>query len=114
MAVREQIDFIALKQRVSIERVAQFLNLQMRRSGPSFHGPCPHCKTGGDRALVVTPNKGVFYCFSAKGGGDQLALMAHIRDCGVRQAAEELVSRFGNSVPVTISSRNRRSRNSSP
>jgi DNA primase len=96
----EQIDFSALKQRVSIEQAIRFLGLDMRRSGSALRGPCPACGTGGHRALVVTPSKQVFYCFPARQGGDQLALVAHIKGCGVRQAAEQLVARFGNSIPI--------------
>jgi CHC2-type zinc finger protein len=102
----DQIDFQDLKSRVSIEQVTQFLGLQLKRSGPALRGPCPACRAGGDRALVITPEKKVFYCFSAKKGGDQLALAAHIKGCSVRQAAEELVSRYGNGEPGSTSSRN--------
>jgi hypothetical protein len=41
--------------------------------------PCPVCKTGGERAIVITPDKFVFYCFSAKVGGDAIALVSHIK-----------------------------------
>jgi hypothetical protein len=99
------IDFAELKTRVSIEQVVQFLGLKMTRSGPAFRGECPTCRSGGPRALVVTPSKGVFFCFAAKKGGDQLALAAHVRNTGVRQAAEELVSAFG-TVPSNTSSGN--------
>lgn len=96
MTTTVQIDFAELKSRISISQAVQFLRLDLKQSGPAFRGPCPTCKAGGPRALVVTPSKQVFYCFSARKGGDQLTLVAHIRDCGVRQAAEELVSAFGN------------------
>ena len=37
---------------------------------------------------MITPEKGVFYCFSDQTGGDQLQLVAHIRQCGVKDAAQ--------------------------
>src|ERR1700737_200624 len=99
MPMSDQIDFATLKQHVSIEQAMHMLGLHMKRSGPSFRGPCPTCRSGGERALVVTPSKSAFYCFAAKQGGDQLALVAHVRGVKVRQAAEELVSHFGNAMP---------------
>jgi hypothetical protein len=41
---------------------------------------CPACKSDS-RGIVITPAKNLFYCFSAKEGGDQIALAAHVRDC---------------------------------
>src|SRR5579862_5621579 len=45
---------------------------------------------GGDRALVVTPAKSLFYCFAGKTGGDQLALVAHLKDMTTNEAANWL------------------------
>ena len=65
------IDFGELKQRVSIERVAEMLGAKLTKSGARLRGPCPLCKAGGDRAFVVTPAKRLYYCFGACGkGGD--------------------------------------------
>ena len=48
--------------------------------------------------MVVTPDKGLFYCFAAKVGGDQIALAAHIKGLKTSEAATFL---SGNStVPV--------------
>jgi hypothetical protein len=46
------------------------------------------CKSGGDRALIVTKSKGLFYCFAARKGGDAIALAAKIRGCGQNEAAQ--------------------------
>jgi hypothetical protein len=45
--------------------------------------------------LVVTPEKGLFYCFAAKTGGDQIALAAHIKGLKTSEAASFLT---GNST----------------
>jgi transposase len=63
--------------------------------GSQYRGGCPACQTGGDRALVVTPAKGLFYCFAKKSGGDLIALTAHIRGIPVKDAADELNRAFG-------------------
>jgi DNA primase len=94
------IDFGALKERVSMEQAMQLLGLQLRPHGHQLRGPCPVCRTGGDRALVVTPGKQLFYCFAGKIGGDQIALVAHLRACKTQEAAAFL---DGNStVPSTV------------
>lgn len=93
------VDFAKLKERVKIEDAAQFLGLRMTRSGEALRGPCPACKSSGDRALVVTPGKGVFYCFASRKGGDAISLVAHIRDIPVRDAGQALAQGFG-TVPV--------------
>jgi DNA primase len=89
------VDFAELKTRVSIEQALQMLGLNLVPHGSQHRGPCPVCKSGGARALVVTPAKDLFYCFAAKIGGDVIALTAHIRGTTVKDAAEELNRAFG-------------------
>ena len=89
------IDFAELKTRVSIEQAAQMLGLTLTPHGSQYRSPCPVCKTGGDRALIITPAKGLFYCFAKKIGGDAIALTAHIRGTSVKEAADELSRAFG-------------------
>jgi CHC2 zinc finger len=88
-----------LKQRVPIERVVQLLNLTMRPHGEALRGPCPACKQGGERALVATTGKNLFYCFGAKVGGDAIALAAHIRGVKAAEAARFIAEGTG-TAPV--------------
>jgi CHC2 zinc finger len=81
------IDFAAVKAAHSIEDAAQRLGLKLSKSGAQFRAPCPACNSGGDRALVITPAKNLFYCFVQEKGGDQIQLVAHVRGCEVQQAA---------------------------
>ena len=54
------------------------------------------CKEGGDRALVVTPSKGLFYCFGkCHKGGDAITLAAAVRGSSLREAAEFLAAKAG-------------------
>ena len=55
------IEFIELKQRVSIERAAEMLGIKLKASGAQLRGACPVCKEGGERAFVITPGKGLYY-----------------------------------------------------
>ena len=89
------VDFAELKTRVSIEQAMQMLGLKLVMHGSQYRGACPACQTGGDRALVVTPAKGLFYCFAKKSGGDAIALTAHIRGIPVKDAADQLDRAFG-------------------
>lgn len=92
------IDFQELKERVSFADAIQLLDLDLKRHGHQWRGPCPTCQTGGDRALVITDAKG-FFCFASKVGGDQISLAAHVLDLSVKDAALELARR--GTVPVT-------------
>ena len=106
------IDFGELKQRVSIERAAEMLGIKLTKSGPQLRGPCPICKAGGDRAFVVTPTKGLYYCFGACGkGGDAITMAANVRNCSLREAAEFLAGKDGTH---SSSAKGDGSRNDSP
>ncbi len=97
------VDFNELKERVSFGQTIDLLGIQMKKSGAQWRGACPACKKGGDRALVVTDSK-AFFCFSAHKGGDQIALVAHVRNCSVKEAAQFLSEGTASSetVPPTV------------
>jgi hypothetical protein len=90
----EHIDFQAIKDRVTITQAVEYLGLQMKRERDAYRSACPACKSGDDRQLVVTPAKSAYYCFSQKRGGDQIALVAHVRGCSQRAAAKMLQDHF--------------------
>jgi hypothetical protein len=94
------IDFAELKSRITIMQAAQMLALTLKASGAQHRGPCPVCDTGGDRALVITPERGLFYCFPAKIGGDLIKLVAHVKACSQNEAAQLVESQFGGTVPA--------------
>jgi DNA primase len=84
------LNFEEIKAANPISEVAERLGLNMNKSGASLRGKCPVCESGGDRNLVITPDKGVYYCFSQGKGGDALQLVAHVKGIGVKQAGEWL------------------------
>jgi CHC2 zinc finger len=92
------IDFAELKSRTTVMQTAQMLALTLKPSGNQQRGPCPVCNTGGDRALVITPERGLFYCFPAKTGGDLIKLVAHIKGCSQNEAAQLIQSHVGGTV----------------
>lgn len=99
------VDFAELKARTTMADAVAKLGLTIAQKGNQWRGACSNCKTGGDRALVITEGKG-FYCFSAKKGGDQIALIAHVRGVSVKEAAQLLAGTVpvppkAGTVPVT-------------
>ncbi|RED13910.1 CHC2 zinc finger domain-containing protein [Pontivivens insulae] len=83
------IDFEAVKADNPIEQVAERLGLELKRAGNALRGPCPS-GGGGERALVITPVKGVWYSFALQKGGDVLALVQLVNECTLKDAAQFL------------------------
>ena len=90
------IDFEEVKRNTPITKAITLLQLDMREKGSQLRGACPACG-GNDRTLVITPAKEAYYCFAAKKGGDVIALAAHVREIGMKDAAILLA---GGTVPV--------------
>ena len=87
------VDFAALKAAMTIEQAAQHLGLKLNPEGDKFRALCPACKTEDRRAVVITPSKGLFYCFTAAEGGDLIRLAAHCRQEPIKDAAKFLWNR---------------------
>jgi DNA primase len=83
-------NFDEIKAANAISEVAERLGLNMNKSGASLRGKCPACESGGNRNLVVTPGKEVYFCFSEGKGGDVLQLISHVKGIGVKDAAQWL------------------------
>lgn len=84
------LNFEEIKASNPIGEVGERLGLHMTPSAKSLRGKCPVCESSGDRNLVITPDKGVYFCFTDGKGGDVLQLVVHIKGVGVKQAAEWL------------------------
>jgi len=82
------LDFAKIKEDHPIEGMIERLGLQLKTNGKQMRGKCPVCEGSGDRNLVITPEKNVYYCFADQKGGDVIALVAHINGCGVKEAAQ--------------------------
>ncbi len=89
------IDFAELKSRVSIEDVAALLDIPLKKHGEQLRGCCPIHNGSNDRQFVITPAKGVWYCFGdCSIGGDMIDLMAKVRRVSLRTAAAEIHQAF--------------------
>lgn len=89
------VDYAELKQSVSIEQVADWLGLEVKKHGEQLRGPCP-LHGGGDRALVITPSKQLFYCFAKEcmRGGDLIELVAKVQKISSRDAGLAIQAAF--------------------
>lgn len=79
-------NFEEIKASNPISEVVEKLGLNLNKSGASLRGKCPVCESTGDRNLVITPDKNLYFCFSEKKGGDTLQLIAHV--LGMKNAKE--------------------------
>jgi DNA primase len=94
------IDFKSLKESVGIEEVARgFLHLNITEDEEdTLRAVCPSCESSDPRAIIITPSKGLFYCFKAKKGGDLITLVSHCHGISPRDSGEELAKVYmGNS-----------------
>lgn len=89
------VDFKELKASVTMEQVVQMLGLNLTKQGGQLRGKCPIHNGGNDREFVVTPSKGLFYCFGPCGGGDLITLVAKVRGLSAKEAAGLIAAHFG-------------------
>jgi DNA primase len=89
------LDFEEIKKTNPIDRVAERLGLKLTKRGSQLRGVCPSGE-GGDRALVITPEKGAWYSFAKQTGGDVIALVSFVRGISPKEAAQFLA---GNTEP---------------
>jgi DNA primase len=100
------VDFKEIRNQVSIEDALGFLGItNLARQGDALVGPCPVHGGSNPRSFRVDANKNVWFCFSGcRKGGNQLDLVAAVRDISIREAAlllkHELVEPRGGSPPA--------------
>jgi DNA primase len=97
------MDFAELKAKVSITDVLSILNIDLQRvkqHGDQLRGTCPIHGGDNPRGFVITPGKGLWFCFSGCGGGDVIALVAKVRQLSIKDAAEWIAR--AEQLPVTV------------
>ena len=80
------LDFKAIAAKHNIAQVAH-AHLKLTPENGQYRAACPACNERGSRDIVITPSKGLWYCFVAKRGGDVIGLLAHIKQIPMREAA---------------------------
>ncbi len=80
-----------LKREVSVERIVQAKEIELRRHGDNLVGRCPFHE---DRtpSLVVTPSKNLWHCMGAcQAGGTVIDFVMRVERCSFRLACELLL-----------------------
>lgn len=86
-----RLDFQELKASVGITQVLDMLAItHLQPNGAMLRGTCPICQTTNPRGFIVTPEKGTWYCFSEKKGGDIIRLVAMHGRTDDKQAAHRI------------------------
>ncbi len=82
-----------IKARLPIEElVGQYC--QLKKKGRNFVALCPFHKDGHP-SLLVSPDKGIAYCFACQSGGDIFSFYQAIEGVDFRQALKDLGERTG-------------------
>src|SRR5438105_3860712 len=90
------VDFTEVKKEFPIEKVVELLGIDVtkQRNG-QLRGCCPIHGGNDPRGFVITPSRGLWYCFKGCGGGDQLALISKVNKVSAKEAAEWLTGGVG-------------------
>jgi hypothetical protein len=81
------IDYKAVKQSTTIDRVCEMLGMRPRKSRMM----CPIAQND-PRELVINVDKNIWFCFSCKQGGSILELAAHVNKSTIKEAAHAIQS----------------------
>ena len=97
------VDFAEVKAAHPIGKVVELLGIEVtkQRNG-QLRGCCPIHNGNDPRGFVITPSKGLWYCFKGCGGGDVIALVAKVKDITPKDAAEWLVGDVGGTSSRTV------------
>lgn len=89
------VDFLQIKKSIGIDQAVRMLGLDLKPHGQQLRGRCPIHRGANEREFVVTPAKGLFYCFGGCGGGDLITLVAKVKDINTKDAANLIAEQFG-------------------
>ncbi len=83
------VDFDELRQKVPIEKVADWLGITVNAKG---RGKCPLCDD--QRSFTITPAKNLWGCFACGKKGSILDLVMNMRDVKLTEAARLIEEQF--------------------
>ncbi|MFG6542647.1 CHC2 zinc finger domain-containing protein [Sulfitobacter sp. M22298] len=108
------LDFEEIKKQHPIESVADRLGLELKKNGQQLRGQC-FSGAEGERKLVITPAKGLWYSFALNEGGDVIKLVSLVNKVSPKEAAAWIAGEtVPEKKPVTASSQERGERGFSP
>jgi len=83
-----------------LEVVQEYVNL--KRSGSYWKGYSPF-RAERTPSFTVSPEKGIYYCFSTNTGGDVINFIAEMENCSQYEAAQHLIERYHLQPPEEVS-----------
>jgi DNA primase len=92
-----------IKSKLSIEDVVAPY-VQLKKMGSSFKGLCPFHQEKTP-SFIVSPNKGLAYCFGCRKGGDMFAFMQELENIDFPEAIKLLADKCGIEVKKTAVNR---------
>ena len=94
------IDFVALRDQVSIQDVLTLLRFQVASCrGTRLRGCCPLQCSDDPHAFAVDIKLNKYYCHRCHRGGNQLDLWCVTQGLSIHPAAQDLCARLGIPVP---------------
>lgn len=89
------VDFAQVKEQHPIDKVAELLGLKLKKNGAQYRGPS-WTGEGDERAVVITPSKGVFFNFAIQEGGDCIKLVSLVKGIPAKDAAAWILGNISN------------------
>src|ERR1043165_9612822 len=84
--------FSFIKSQVSIlDVVSEYVTL--KKAGSYYKGLSPF-KSEKTPSFTVSPQRGIFYCFSSAVGGDVVEFITHVERCSPLEAAQFLLEKY--------------------
>jgi len=88
------IDFAKLKRDIPLTEILAWQGYKLIKSGETYRAQCQLCNHKSKRAFVVTPAKGLWFCFNCHRGGDGIAYVALVENVSVQEAARLIRNHF--------------------
>ena len=88
------IDFGALRKQIPLVDILAWQGYKFTRSGKTFRAKCQLCNHKSKRAFVVTPDKGLWYCFNCWNGGDGIEYVSLVERISKVEAARLIRDHF--------------------
>lgn len=88
------IDFAKLRQEIPIADILIWRGYKFTRSGKTLRAQCQLCNHKSKRAFVVTSDKGLWFCFNCREGGDGIEYIALVERISKVEAAHLIRNHF--------------------
>ena len=88
------IDFAKLRREIAVTDILSWQGYKLTKTGKTFRAQCQLCNHKSKRAFVVTPEKGLWFCFNCHRGGDGIEYVALAEHVSAQEAARLIRNHF--------------------